>query len=238
MWIWSGFGVLADISAACVPEIFGQKKISQRIWPVQLTSRTCALGPLPVAPSSGMRLLKPLRSDLWWPPDILRLQVLIQKVLLFALSLLAARSTLLSWTVQVSENIFAPLSGWTTHIGVRKMLRNFKFPISNYFVLVLACMALLQAVAGQFNPNDQMVWYGGPGQALAFYGTRTGLLLPIGLSNDEVDEVFTLEFWVQARCAHITCTFFTLQNLYNQECVPIVKAISAWKLVISKTIIF
>lgn len=164
-----------------------------------------------------MRLLKPLRSDLWWPPDILRLQVLIQKVLLFALSLLAARSTLLSWTVEVSDNIFAPLSGWTTHIGVRKMLRNFKFPISNYFVLVLACMALLQAVAGQINPDDQMVWYGGPGQALAFYGTRTGLLLPIGLSNDEVDEVFTLEFWVQARCAHITCTFFTLQNLYNQE---------------------
>lgn len=172
-----------------------------------------------------MRLPRPLRSAPRWPPDNLDLEALFRKVLLTALYLLVATSTAVLSIIEAVKNIFAPLLTGNTLIGVRKMLCKSKFPVPTYLVLLLACMISYGACAGQQYPSNQIVWYGGPGQALAFYGMDTGVLFPISKTNVTNDEVFTLEFWVQPRCAFITCTYFTLQNLYLQECVPIVNPI-------------
>lgn len=62
------------------------------------------------------------------------------------------------------------------------------------------------------------IMQGGPGQALAFYGTQSTAVFPL-TNISAVDDAFTLEFWVMPTCSQLGCSFFTLQSENYSEYV-------------------
>jgi hypothetical protein len=124
---------------------------------------------------------------------------------MYIISILISSSSSILQMIRVSSG-----SNHTNSVFTSRLVRGL------LVLIFLVSGPSIVATAAQQGGPGSVILNGGPGQALAFYGTQSAAVFPLDLS-EELAASFTLEFWVSSRCASPACAFFTLQTAESYD---------------------
>lgn len=105
------------------------------------------------------------------------------------------------------------------------------------FLVVLVICQSHQSAGALIELSSDLIINGGPGQAIAFYGTNSAAIFNVTQSFAENNaSSFTLEFWFAETCSFGSCTLFSLNTDKYSTYAVIVVAIKAFILNLLKSL--